>query len=138
MTSAQTAEAPPSQSDKTMTEKPLRVWPGLALAAALLAGIFVLPAVAPKATLAGLLVAFVATLGLLVWWAFFSRVPRLERWGALALTAAAVFAARKLVHVSVAGAGMGILFPVYAVMTVSVALVAATLIGRRLSTVARR
>lgn len=121
-----------------MTPKPLRLWPGLVLAAVLLAGMFVVPWVAPKATLVGLLVAVVSALGLLVWWAFFSRVPMIERWGALALMVAAVFVARQFVHVSVYGLGQRMLFPVYAVMTVSVVLVFAALSGRRLSKGARR
>src|SRR5262245_45566852 len=89
---------------------PLRLWPGVLAALLILSAHFVLPAVAPEALAYGALGAAVASLGIVVWWAFFSRAPRAERWGAILLMAAAVVVTSRLVDKSIAGAGMGMLF----------------------------
>jgi outer membrane protein assembly factor BamB len=79
----------------------------------------------------------VCALGILVWWVFFSRARWLERLGVIVLLVVAVAATRLIVHKSVAGAGMGFMFPGYAVITASVVLVAGAVVGRRLSGWAR-
>ena len=78
-------------------------------------------------------------LAILVWWLFFSRAPWSERLGALVLMIVAVFATSRLVHVSIAEAGMGILlFFVLAVPVLSLALVAWAVASRRLPDGPRR
>jgi outer membrane protein assembly factor BamB len=52
--------------------------------------------------------------------------------------AVAIFATRLVVHESIAGAGMGIMFPVFGLMYASVALVVGVVVGRRLSDGPRR
>jgi outer membrane protein assembly factor BamB len=73
-----------------------------------------------------------------VWWAFFSRAPWVERLGALLLMAAGVFATRRFLHPSIAGAGMGMLFYFLAIPVLSLALVAWAAAGRRLARGPRR
>jgi outer membrane protein assembly factor BamB len=103
-----------------------------------LLGLFVLPAVAPRAALYGMLAGAVGTLGVFAWWLCFSRAAWVERLGVVVLTAAALAATRLVLHKSVAGAGMGILFYVYGLTSVSVALVAGALAGRALAAGPRR
>lgn len=127
-----------SQTDQTSPRKPLRLWPGVAFAALLLLSIFVLPVVVPAAVIYGMLGGAVAMLAILVWWVFFSRAPWAERLGAIALMIVALAATRLVIHESIAGAGMGMLFYVYGLMSVSVALVFGVLVSRRLPDRARR
>ena len=67
-------------------------------------------ALMPEAELPyGLMVAVVAALGVMVWWLAFSRAPWIERLGAIALGAGALFSIKPLSHPSIAGAGQGFL-----------------------------
>ncbi|MCA1620910.1 MAG: PQQ-like beta-propeller repeat protein [Acidobacteria bacterium] len=127
-----------TQTDNPTPRRPPRLWPGVALAVLQLLSIFVLPAVVPGALVFGMLGGVVCALAILVWWVFFSRVPRPERWGAVALMVVAMFATWFVLHKSVAGGMMGMMFPFYGLMSVSVALVFGVLAGRRLSVRARR
>jgi outer membrane protein assembly factor BamB len=110
----------------------------VAVVALQLLGLFVLPLVAPDKSIFGILVAAVGALLIVVWWVFFSRAPWIERLGAIALIAVALAATRLIVHKSVAGAGMGFMFPVFGLTSASIALVVGVLLGRRLSARARR
>ena len=127
-----------AQTDTPTPPKPLRLWPGVVIAVLLLLSMFVLPVVMPEAVIYGMLGGVVGALAILVWWVFFSRAPWLERLGVLALMVVAVLGTRLIVHKSIAGAGMGILFLVYGLITMSVALVVGVAIGRRLSAGPRR
>jgi outer membrane protein assembly factor BamB len=121
-----------------MTEKPLRLWPGVVVLGLQLLGLFVLPVVAPEAAIYGIFGALVGALLIVVWWAFFSRAPRIERWGALALLIAAILVLRPFLHESIAGGFMGLMFPVYGFMSASIALVVGAVAGRGLAAGPRR
>jgi len=127
-----------AQTDAPSPRKPLRLWPGVLLLALLLACKFVLPAVVPEAVLYGILGSLACALAIFVWWLFFSRAPWVERLGALLLTIAGLAATRLILHPSVAGASMGFMFPIYGLMSVSVALVVGLSVARRLSAGRRR
>ena len=124
MITPQTAAAAP--------RKPLRLWPGVALAVLLLLIRFVLPAVAPKAELFGEDASMLSFLGglagaalILVWWLFFSRAPWSDRLAAIGVMALTIVATKPLTHVSIQGGMMGLMFFVYAVpSTLGLALVA--------------
>jgi outer membrane protein assembly factor BamB len=103
------------------------------IAALQLLSMFVLPFVVPEAAIYGLLGGAVGALAVFVWWVFFSRARWSERLGVVVLTIAAIAFMRLVVHASIAGAGQRMMFPVFAFMSVSVALVAASVAGRRLS-----
>jgi len=118
--------------------KPLRLWPGVVFAVLQLFAWFVLPVVLPEAGFFGVLGAAASGLGILLWWLFFSRVPWRERLGMLLLFAVALFVASRLLHVSVATAGMGLLFYFFAVPLVSLMLVLGAAIGRGMSSGARQ
>ncbi|HEV2761381.1 MAG TPA: PQQ-binding-like beta-propeller repeat protein [Pyrinomonadaceae bacterium] len=127
-----------AQTDAPSPRKPLRLWPGVLLLALLLACKFVLPAVVPEAVLYGILGGLACALAIFVWWLFFSRAPWAERLGALLLTIAGLAATRLIIHTSIAGASMGFMFPLFGLMSVSVALVVGLLVARRLPARARR
>lgn len=118
--------------------KPLRLWPGVAIAILQLAAMFLLPVVMPDAVIFGVLGGFVGTFLIALWWLFFSRAPWVERIGVVALMVAALFATRPLLHESIATGAMGVLFFILALPGVGLALVAAALATRHLSTTTRR
>ena len=93
--------------------KPLRLWPGIVLAVLLALFSVVLPAVAPEAGFAALLGGLAASVGIVLWWLFFSRAPWSERIGAIVLMAAALCATLRLVHPSIQGGMMGMMLFVY-------------------------
>src|SRR5262245_19830024 len=118
--------------------RPLRLWPGAVAALVLVLAKFVLPIVAPEATALGVLGALVAGLAIVVWWTFFSRALRSERWGAVVLMIVALFVTSRFVHVSIAKGGMGMLFPVLAFPVLCLAFVGWAVAARRLSDGPRR
>jgi outer membrane protein assembly factor BamB len=95
------------------------------------------PLVVPGGAGIGLIGSLVMALAIAVWWLFFSRARWVERLGALVLIAAALVATRPLLHLSVAGAGMGIMFYVLAIPMTLVALVAGVAAARHMSDSAR-
>jgi hypothetical protein len=119
--------------------QPLRLWPGVVIVLLQWLGRFVVPVVAPEATLYGVLGGLAAGPAILVWWAFFSRAPRPERWGAVVLVIVAMAATpRLLLHESVAKGNMGFQFFLYAIPLVSLALVVWAAASRRLTDGPRR
>ena len=74
----------------------------------------------------------------LVWWTFFSRAPRAERWGALPLVIVAMVSTKGFLHESVAKGNMGFQFFLYAIPVVSLAFIAWAVIGRHLADAPRR
>jgi outer membrane protein assembly factor BamB len=74
------------------TPRKLRVWPGIVIVVLLLVARFGVKAVIPgiQGFGMGMMASFAFVLLLIVWWAFFSRSQRYERFGALALIALAL------------------------------------------------
>lgn len=116
----------------------LNLRPAVILAVAMLAVFFIMPIVLPDQGALAMLGAVAAGLLILLWWLFISRALWGERLGALALIVVAVFAVRPLLHPSIAGAGMGLMFYFYAIPLFALALVAGAAAARRLSTGRRR
>jgi outer membrane protein assembly factor BamB len=109
------------------------LWPGVVIALLSLAARFVLPVVVPESGPMGLLGAAAGSLAILVWWVFFSRASRAERWGGPAVAILALIGVRPLLHPSIAGAGMGYLYPILAVPLLALALVGWAVLVRRRS-----
>jgi len=98
----------------------------------------VAPLVSPQATPIGVLAGPLVGLLIGIWWAFFSRAPRVERWGGLLLALVALFVTSRFLDVSIATGMMGYMFPVFAIPIVALALVVAAVVGRSLDATARR
>jgi len=104
--------------------QPLRLWPGVAIVVLQWVVKLVVPAIVPEGQVIGMFGGLVGGLAIVVWWVFFSRASRLERWGALPLMALAVVATRPLMHESIQNGMMGMMFVLYAIpATLSLALV---------------
>ncbi len=77
-------------------------------------------------------------LAVVVWWAFFSRAPHLDRWGAIVLMIVGLGATSRFLHPSVAGGMMGMMFPIFAIPVLSLAFVLWAVASRGLSETLRR
>ena len=115
----------------------LRLWPGIAAAAVVIAGLLVTITL-PVAADYGLVGTGVGVFAVILWWLFFSRAPWLERAGALVLMAVAVAAIRPFIHASIAGGAQGGLQYILSMLPISLLLVAWAAGTRHLSTPARR
>ncbi len=127
-----------AQLDEPTRQKPLRLWPGVVAVVLQWLGRFGVPIVVPEAIVFGVISALFGGLAIVVWWAFFSRAPRSERWGAVVLMIVALVATPRILHESIRTAGMGISFFILAVPVLSLAFVVWAMASRRLSDGPRR
>ncbi|MGD0776842.1 MAG: PQQ-binding-like beta-propeller repeat protein [Candidatus Solibacter sp.] len=125
-------------NDEPAPRKPLRLWPGVVAVALQWLVRFGLPVVVPGAIGYGVLGGLLGGLAIVVWWAFFSRAPRSERWGAVVLTIAALVATKRILHESIATGMMGMMFVIYAIPVLSLAFIVWAVASRRLSDGPRR
>jgi outer membrane protein assembly factor BamB len=103
----------------------------------LLVASYVIPMFVPEAFLFGLLGGLVGALLVAVWWLIFSRAPWLERIVAVLLMAMALAATKPFLHLSIATAGQGNLFYIFAIPLLSLALAWWAIAARRLEGGAR-
>jgi len=132
-------------NNSSSPSRTLRLWPGVVLAAFSVLARFGLPMALPdtpifglESGVAGLLGSVIGTLGIILWWVFFSRAPWPERLGALGVMVAAVLATRAVAHESIVGAGQGILLPLMGTQVMALALVVWAVASRGLADVPRR
>ncbi|MFQ5638566.1 MAG: PQQ-binding-like beta-propeller repeat protein [bacterium] len=127
-------------SDEPTRQKPLRLWPGVAIVVLQWLAWFGAPIVMSE-IMAGYIGAIGRPLGwlaIVVWWAFFSRAPRSERWGAVVLMIVALAATPLVLHASIATAMKGFIFIIYATPVLSLAFVLWAVAGHRLADGPRR
>jgi outer membrane protein assembly factor BamB len=127
-----------THTDTSTAQKPVRVWPGVVIVGLQWLVMFALPVVVPEVSSVGMIGGVVGGLAVAVWWMFFSRVPRFERWGAIVLIIVALLATRPLTHESIRHGMMGAMFVLYAIRGLSLALVASAVASRRLAAGPRR
>ena len=133
-----TAEMTNAQTNEATPRKPLRVWPGVVLVLVQWVAWLVVPYFLPNYILPALSVTALCALAIVLWWLILSRAPWYERVSAIILIVLAVIGTKRIVHVSIATANFGYLLYVMAIPFMSLALVAAAVISRRLSAGQRR
>jgi outer membrane protein assembly factor BamB len=106
---------------------------------------YALPKLFPEAILFGMPLKFLGVLVgmacgilLVLWWLFFSRAPWSERIGGVILIIGVLFLTRYLVHVSIRGGAMGMLFFVLAIPVICLAFVVWAVVTRNVSKRIRR
>ncbi|HXT31522.1 MAG TPA: hypothetical protein VN716_19620, partial [Vicinamibacterales bacterium] len=82
--------------------RPLRLRPGVVLAAAILFLKLLLPMAAPQATPIAVLAGPGLGLAIAIWWLFFSRAPWLDRGAVLLVAVLAMFVTSRFLDVSIA------------------------------------
>jgi outer membrane protein assembly factor BamB len=127
-----------AQSAEPVLRKPLRLWPGVLAAALLVLVKFVVPLVVPGTGGVAMLGGLAGALAVLGWWLFFSRAPWPERVGAIVLMAIASFATWPILHESIRNGMMGMMFGVYVIPILGLALVVWAVASRRLTGGPRR
>jgi outer membrane protein assembly factor BamB len=103
-----------STQDKT-ENRSLRLWPGVSLAIAMLIISYVIPKLIPNAEIIGIFGGLILGLGIIIWWAFFSRAPKIERWIAIILMIVALFIVSQFNHVSLATGGQGMMYFIFGI-----------------------
>ncbi len=116
----------------------LRLWPGIVFAALIVLSRFALPLVWPDGVMFAMMGSVLFGLFVMIWWAFFSRAPRAERWGGLALMVAALVVTWALADVSISTGAMGMLVVLFALPTLGVFLTTAAVASRGRTAAARR
>ena len=128
-----------TQSNDTTAQRPLRVWPALAILGLQIGGVALASVISPDDPLLVGLGAIVGGAVLTVlWWLFLSRVPWIERVGALALMALLAWLAKPISDISIAGAGQGFLVYIMTVPLMAFGLVVWAASTRRLDSLTRR
>jgi len=118
----------------------LRLWPGVVIVIVQWLLMFVVPVVlpGPDAVMVGVFGGLVGGVAVAVWWAFFSRAPRVDRWGAIIVMIVALVGTPRFVHKSIAEGMMGLMFLICVVPVISLAFVAWAVAGRHLPDRPRR
>ena len=121
------------KSEGTSQQKPLRLWPGVVIVITTWLAWLGLPLAVPgnTATMAGILAGLLGGLAVVLWWIFFSRAARSERWGAIAMAVIALAVTSRFLHPSIATAMMGMMFVFYAIPVMSFAFVAWAVVTHR-------
>lgn len=118
----------------------LRLRPGIILVLLQWFIFWAMPRLFPGAwsSTVGVLGGMALGLALMVWWAFFSRAPRFERWSAVFLWIVALAVASRFTHESIRTAGQGILFFAHAIPLSSLGLLIWAVTCRKLEPLPRR
>ncbi|MGC1390154.1 MAG: PQQ-binding-like beta-propeller repeat protein [Bacteroidales bacterium] len=118
-------------------QKPLRLWPGVVIVVLQWLLRFVIPALVPSAIAIGLFGGVICGLLIIIWWIFFSRAPRFERWIAPLLIIVALSVTSKFIDKSIGTSMMGMMFLLYSIPVMSLAFVVWAMASLHLSVKAR-
>jgi outer membrane protein assembly factor BamB len=119
-------------TDASPQLKPFRLWPGVIIVIVQWLLRFVIPAIVPAAIAIGLFGGIICGLAILIWWIFFSRASRFERWAAPVLIIVALVVASKFIDKSIGTSMMGLMFIVYSIPVMSLAFVLWAVVSRGL------
>jgi outer membrane protein assembly factor BamB len=129
-----------ASSDGAIGRRPLRLLPGIIIVIIQWLIRLGLPAVLPG-DMPVMIAVFTGVLGglaVVIWWAFFSRAARIERWGAIVLIIIALVGASRFLDASIATANMGMMFTFFSIPVMSLAFVLWATVTRNLTDKVRR
>lgn len=116
----------------------LRLWPGITVVALQWLLRFVLPLLTPAALMYAMLGGLAGGLAVFLWWLFFSRAEKIDRWGGALLMIGTLAGMPFLLDKSIATGMMGLMPFIYAVPVLSLTIVGWAVLSRSLSTGMRR
>jgi len=113
------------QERESKDQKPIRLRPAIIIVSIQWISWLVFPtfAYAAYATAISVFSGMLGGLALLIWWMFFSRIPKMQRWIALVFMVLALFVMPKFTHETIRLGMGGLMFIVYALPTLCLALV---------------
>ncbi len=114
---------PINQDLNQARQEPIRIWPGIVIVTLQWLFRFVVPYFFPDTLIIGILSILAFGLTMVIWWAFFSRAPLFERWVAIFLIIAALFATSQIIDKSIATANVGLMFAIYSIPVMCLAFV---------------
>ncbi len=94
-------------------EKPLRLLPGLIILTIVLIMRFILPVLNHDLLAIAMMSGLAGMLAIIIWWAFFSRASRIERFGAPILIIMTLFLVYQFLDISISTGGQGLMFFIY-------------------------
>lgn len=94
-------------------QKLLRLWPGVVIVIIQWILWLFLAEIIPEAIAVAVFSGIIGWLAIIIWWAFFSRAPRFERWSAPLLMIVIMVVTFFFLDKSISTAMMGMMFPVY-------------------------
>ncbi len=120
--------------------KPICIGPGILIVIVQWLLWFAIPLIFPGPWIraVGVLGGMLGGIAVMVWWGFFSRAPRNERWSAVLLMVLALVIASQFTHESIKTGMQGMMYFGYAIPILSLAFVVSAVISRRFSQKARR
>jgi outer membrane protein assembly factor BamB len=118
-------------------KKPLRLWPGIVIVILQWLLRYGLSIIMPDQATVGILAGVAGGVAIVIWWAFFSRAPGMDRWIAILLMILALYGASLLIHPSIATGGQGMMYGIFAIPVLSLAFVVWAVATRHLSTGSR-
>jgi hypothetical protein len=127
-----------SSTQNKAENRSLRLWPGISLAIVLLLFSYVIPKLIPNAEIVGIFGGLILGLGIIIWWAFFSRAPKIERWWAIVLMIITLFIVSQFNHVSLATGGQGMMYFIFGIPLLTFLFVIWAVVTRNLSDRIRR
>lgn len=122
----------------SVQQKPLRLWPGLVIVILQWFVRFIIPILIPEAIAIAVFGGVLFGLAIAIWWLFFSRANKFDRWFAIVLMIVALVATSQILHKSIATTMMGMMFTVYSIPVLSLAFVVWAVVSRRFSSRVRR
>ena len=123
-----------------MSKSRLRLRPGVIIVILQWLLWMVIPLVFPGTWIrvVGVLGGMAGGLALMIWWAFFSRAPRLERWGGVVLWIIALLVSFTFTHESITTGMQGMMFFAFALPVVSLTFIVWAVLAKNLPTGLRR
>jgi outer membrane protein assembly factor BamB len=127
-----------SQTGVSTIRKPLRLWPGIVLAALMILIAIIVPLVVADGTIFAVMGGVLSGLLIFLWWLFFSRARWSERLSVLAVMIAGTLATSLVVHESIRTGMMGMMLAFYSIPVLSLSLVIWAVTTRHLAASVRR
>jgi outer membrane protein assembly factor BamB len=123
------------QLNEPIGDRPIRLLPGIIIVSVQWFIRFGIPLIvhSDTATQLGVFGGLLGGLAIVIWWAFFSRANKLDRWSAIGFMIITFFATSFFLHFSIQTAMMGLMFSVYAIPVLCLAFVAWAVLSRKLS-----
>jgi hypothetical protein len=109
-------------------QKHLNFWPGVIIVLIQWALRFILPVINPGSVAIGFAAGILGGVAIVVWWIFFSKTPRVERWSAIVLMIICLVITSRIIDKSISTSMMGLMFIAYSIPVLSLIFVVWTII----------